>query len=126
MPQSQFTELSQKSNDPIGVRNFIQAPENHLILSLDFSQIELRVGAFYCRDKTMMETYQDGGIFMRQPLRHFWLYLCRSTKQASTGIQGTAYHRQERELWHILRAISKGTAEHIEVQGRRREIYTGM
>ena len=28
-----------KSNDPIGVRNFIQAPENHLILSLDFSQI---------------------------------------------------------------------------------------
>ena len=50
-----------KSNDPIGVRNFIQAPENHLILSLDFSQIELRVGAFYCRDKTMMKTYQNGG-----------------------------------------------------------------
>lgn len=50
-----------KSNDPIGVRNFIQAPENHLILSLDFSQIELRVGAFYCRDKTMMGTYQNGG-----------------------------------------------------------------
>ena len=50
-----------KSNDPIGVRNFIQAPKNHLILSLDFSQIELRVGAIYCRDKTMMETYQNGG-----------------------------------------------------------------
>lgn len=50
-----------KSNDPIGVRNFIQAPKNHLILSLDFSQIELRVGAFYCRDKTMMKTYQNGG-----------------------------------------------------------------
>ena len=50
-----------KSSDPIGVRNFIQAPENHLILSLDFSQIELRVGAFYCRDKTMMKTYQNGG-----------------------------------------------------------------
>lgn len=61
-----------KSNDPIGVRNFIQAPENHLILSLDFSQIELRVGAFYCRDKTMMETYQNtAGIFMRQPLPSF-------------------------------------------------------
>lgn len=50
-----------KSNDPIGVRNFIKAPENHLILSLDFSQIELRVGAFYCRDRTMMETYKNGG-----------------------------------------------------------------
>lgn len=50
-----------KSNDPIGVRNFIKAPAGHLILSLDFSQIELRVGAFYCRDKTMMETYRNGG-----------------------------------------------------------------
>lgn len=50
-----------KSNDPIGVRNFIKAPEDHLILSLDFSQIELRVGAFYCRDRTMMETYKNGG-----------------------------------------------------------------
>lgn len=50
-----------KSNDPIGIRNFIKASENHLILSLDFSQIELRVGAFYCRDKTMMETYKNGG-----------------------------------------------------------------
>ena len=53
--------LPRKSNDPIGVRNFIKAPENHLILSLDFSQIELRVGAFYCRDRTMMETYKNGG-----------------------------------------------------------------
>ncbi len=50
-----------KSNDPVGVRNFIKAPEGHCILSPDFSQIELRVGAFYCRDKTMMETYQCGG-----------------------------------------------------------------
>lgn len=53
--------LPRKSNDPIGVRNFIKAPEDHLILSLDFSQIELRVGAFYCRDRTMMETYKNGG-----------------------------------------------------------------
>ena len=53
--------LPRKSNDPIGVRNFIKAPENHMILSLDFSQIELRVGAFYCRDRTMMETYKNDG-----------------------------------------------------------------
>ena len=50
-----------KTNDPIGVGNFIKALADHLILSLDFSQIELRVGAFYCRDKTMMETYRNGG-----------------------------------------------------------------
>ena len=49
-----------KTNDPIGVRNFIKAPEGHLIISLDFSQIELRVGAFYLSqsgDDTMREVY---------------------------------------------------------------------
>jgi DNA polymerase-1 len=50
-----------KDNDPIGVRNFIKAPEGNVILSLDFSQIELRVGAFYCRDEKMLETYHSGG-----------------------------------------------------------------
>ena len=53
--------MPRKTNDPIGVRNFIKAPNGHLILSLDFSQIELRVGAFYCRDERMMETYRMGG-----------------------------------------------------------------
>jgi len=50
-----------KDNDPIGVRNFIAAPEGKLLISLDFSQIELRVGAFYCRDEKMLETYRAGG-----------------------------------------------------------------
>ncbi|MDP3058176.1 MAG: DNA polymerase, partial [bacterium] len=50
-----------KDNDPIGVRQFIIAPESKVMLSLDFSQIELRVGAFYSRDKTMLETYRSGG-----------------------------------------------------------------
>lgn len=53
--------MPRKTNDPIGVRNFIRAPEGHLILSLDFSQIELRVGAFYCRDEVMMDTYRKNG-----------------------------------------------------------------
>lgn len=47
--------------DDIGVRNFITAPEGKILLSLDFSQIELRVGAFYCKDEKMMETYNNGG-----------------------------------------------------------------
>ena len=50
-----------KDNDPIGVRNFIRADKGNIILSLDFSQIELRVGAFYCRDEKMLETYKNGG-----------------------------------------------------------------
>lgn len=53
--------MPRKTNDPIGVRNFIKAPEDHLILSLDYSQIELRVGSFYCRDEVMMNTYRTGG-----------------------------------------------------------------
>ena len=53
--------MPRKTNDPIGVRNFIKAPKGCLILSLDFSQIELRVGAFYCRDEVMMETYRRNG-----------------------------------------------------------------
>ena len=50
-----------KDNDPIGVRKFIAAPEGKLLMSLDFSQIELRVGAFYCRDEKMLETYRHAG-----------------------------------------------------------------
>lgn len=53
--------MPRKTNDPIGVRNFIKAPDGQLILSLDFSQIELRVGAFYCRDPKMLDTYQNNG-----------------------------------------------------------------
>lgn len=50
-----------KDNDPIGVRNFIRADNGKVLLSLDFSQIELRVGAFYCRDEKMLQTYRNNG-----------------------------------------------------------------
>ena len=39
--------MPRKTNDPIGVRNFIKAPEGQLIVSCDYSQIELRVGSQY-------------------------------------------------------------------------------
>ena len=53
--------MPRKTNDPIGVRSFIKAPEGQLILSLDYSQIELRVGSFYCRDEVMLDTYRNNG-----------------------------------------------------------------
>lgn len=53
--------MPRRGSDPVGVRDFIQAPDGALILSLDFSQIELRVGAFYCRDEKMMAVYRDNG-----------------------------------------------------------------
>lgn len=53
--------LPRKDNDPIGVRNFFIAREGHVFIDFDFSQIELRVGAFYCKDKKMVDTYINGG-----------------------------------------------------------------
>lgn len=50
-----------KDNDPIGVRGLIVAPSGCVLLSLDFSQIELRVGAYYCRDEKILDTYRHGG-----------------------------------------------------------------
>ncbi|EPR08124.1 bifunctional 3'-5' exonuclease/DNA polymerase [Ruminiclostridium papyrosolvens] len=50
-----------KDNDPVGVRSFIKASKGNVLLSLDLSQIELRVGAFFCRDNKMLETYRTGG-----------------------------------------------------------------
>lgn len=53
--------MPRKTNDPVGIRNFVKAPDGKVIISLDFSQIELRVGAFYCRDENMLQTYRDNG-----------------------------------------------------------------
>ena len=53
--------MPRKTNDPVGVRNFIRAPEGHVLISCDYSQIELRIGAYYCRDEIMLDTYRHGG-----------------------------------------------------------------
>ena len=53
--------MPRKTNDPIGVRNFIKAPKGRIIVSCDYSQIELRVGAHYCQDEIMLDTYRRGG-----------------------------------------------------------------
>ena len=53
--------MPRKGNDPVGIRKMLVAPEGCVMLSVDFSQIELRVGAFYCRDERMLATYRGGG-----------------------------------------------------------------
>lgn len=59
--QPNCQNMPRKTNDSIGVRNFIKAPEGHIIVSCDYSQIELRVGAHYCQDAIMLDTYRRGG-----------------------------------------------------------------
>ena len=53
--------MPRPGSDPIGIRSLICAPEGQLLLSCDFSQIELRVGTFFCRDEAMMKTYEACG-----------------------------------------------------------------
>ena len=52
--------------DGVGVRNFFVAPEGKVFLSADLSQIELRIGALYCSDEKMLETYRIGGDIHKQ------------------------------------------------------------
>lgn len=53
--------MPRKDNDPIGIRNFLIPNDGHIFIDFDFSQIELRVGSWYCRDTKMLETYRNGG-----------------------------------------------------------------
>lgn len=53
--------MPRKDNDPTGVRKFFVAEGDNMFIDFDFSQIELRVGAVYCRDEKMLETYRSGG-----------------------------------------------------------------
>lgn len=53
--------MPRKDNDPIGIRNFLIPSDEHIFVDFDFSQIELRVGAWYCKDEKMLDTYQSDG-----------------------------------------------------------------
>ena len=53
--------MPRKDNDPIGIRDFLIPNEGHIFIDFDFSQIELRVGSWYCRDTKMLETYRNDG-----------------------------------------------------------------
>jgi len=53
--------ICRKDNDPVGIRKFFVAPPGYTFVDFDFSQIELRVGAVYCRDEKLLEVYRTGG-----------------------------------------------------------------
>lgn len=49
--------LPRKDNDHLGIRKLFIPSPNHVFLDFDFSQIELRVGAYYCKDRKMINTF---------------------------------------------------------------------
>jgi DNA polymerase-1 len=53
--------MPRKDNDLIGIRKFFIPRPGYVYLDFDFSQIELRVGAFFCRDEKMLDTYRNDG-----------------------------------------------------------------
>ena len=91
--------------DDVGVRNFFIAPEGKALLSLDFSQIELRVGAFYCRDEKMLETYRTGGDIH---------------DQTATVIYGAGKHNKEQRT--IAKNVNFGTFFGLFPRGLQRTL----
>jgi DNA polymerase-1 len=91
--------------DDVGVRKFFISPEGKALLSLDFSQIELRVGAFYCRDERMLETYRTGGDIH---------------DQTATVIYGPGKHNKEQRT--IAKNVNFGTFFGLFPRGLQRTL----
>lgn len=45
----------------IQVRDFFVDRSGHILVALDYSQIELRIGAWFTKDSKMLEVYKEGG-----------------------------------------------------------------
>ena len=48
------------SEDPIGVRNFMIAPEGWSLLECDYSQAEIRLVAYLSQDQVLLDAYRHG------------------------------------------------------------------
>lgn len=46
--------------DPIGIRNFITAPDGWTLLEADYSQAEIRLCAYLSQDKVLLDAYRRG------------------------------------------------------------------
>jgi DNA polymerase-1 len=97
--------MPRASADDVGVRNFFVAPEGSVLLSLDFSQIELRVGAFYCRDEKMLDTYRAGGDIH---------------DQTATVLFGSGKHNKEQRT--IAKNVNFGTFYGLFPKGLQRTL----
>ena len=102
------------SNDSLRVRDLIKAPDGHKIISCDFSQIELRVGAFYCRDEKMLETYRTGGDIHAQTTS----VIFDIPKEQATDKQAPEY----KERRTIAKNVNFGTFYGLYAKGLQRTL----
>ena len=52
--------IPQKGQDPVGIRNFIVAPEGWRLLEADYSQAEIRLCAYLSQDQVLLDAYRNG------------------------------------------------------------------
>lgn len=52
--------IPQKGEDPIGIRNFIAAPDGWSVMEIDYSQAEIRLCAYLSQDKVLLDAYEHG------------------------------------------------------------------
>ena len=49
----------QAGSDPVGIRNFIKAPDGYVLIEADYSQVELRIAAYLSGDAVMQGAYRN-------------------------------------------------------------------
>jgi DNA polymerase-1 len=79
-----------------------------VLLSCDFSQIELRVGAFYCRDEKMLDTYRRGGDIHAQTTSVIYGIPFTRRRITRAGVQGAPHRGQELQFRRVLRLFPRG------------------
>ena len=118
--------MPRATNDPVGIRSLVKAPDGMAIVSCDFSQIELRVGAFFCRDEAMLRIYRMGGDIHA---------MTTSVIFGCTYDEAQDKHRDGyKEQRTIAKNVNFGTfyglfpkgLQKTKVQGGRREIFRRM
>jgi DNA polymerase-1 len=111
--------MPRTGTDDIGVRNFFAAPPGKVLLSLDFSQIELRVGAFFCRDEKMLDTYRKNGDIHAQTTSVIYgIPFEQAVDKNAPQYKERRTIAKNCNFGTFFGLFPKGAAAHLEIQGR--------
>jgi len=109
--------LPSPANDPVGVRDFMEAPEGWLLMEADYSQAEIRLAAWLAGEERLLELYRQGGDVHAM------------TTAAIFGISYQEASDHDNPRYKKRRTIAKGTMFGIMYGigpgGLSRSLYTG-